>query len=149
MDLWGTGCVFFEVLSLVPLFPGNNELDQVHKIHNIMGTPEKELLDRFQQHASHMTFNFPEKSGTGIADLIPHISKDAQDLIMKLLIYNPDKRITATQALKHAYFNDLRQAEQKQNFNVTQPVMYSGGPSDRDEDKNSGIDASSGQGSNS
>eukprot|EP00826_Nyctotherus_ovalis_P006442 TRINITY_DN1152_c0_g2_i1.p2 TRINITY_DN1152_c0_g2~~TRINITY_DN1152_c0_g2_i1.p2 ORF type:complete len:104 (-),score=40.50 TRINITY_DN1152_c0_g2_i1:51-341(-) len=37
MDLWGTGCVFFEVLSLFPLFPGNDELDQINKIHDIMG----------------------------------------------------------------------------------------------------------------
>ena len=27
MDIWGAGCVFFEILSLFPLFPGNNELD--------------------------------------------------------------------------------------------------------------------------
>ena len=27
MDVWGVGCVFFEILSLFPLFPGNNELD--------------------------------------------------------------------------------------------------------------------------
>ena len=27
MDYWGVGCVFFEVLALFPLFPGNNELD--------------------------------------------------------------------------------------------------------------------------
>lgn len=27
MDIWGVGCVFFEMLSLFPLFPGNNELD--------------------------------------------------------------------------------------------------------------------------
>jgi len=39
MDIWGAGCVFFEILSLFPLFPGNNELDQINKIHNIMGTP--------------------------------------------------------------------------------------------------------------
>ena len=36
MDIWGVGCVFFEVLSLFPLFPGENELDQIHKIHNIL-----------------------------------------------------------------------------------------------------------------
>ena len=44
MDLWGVGCVMFEVVSLFPLFPGNDELDQVHKIHNILGTPEEALL---------------------------------------------------------------------------------------------------------
>ena len=47
MDLWGVGCVLFEVLSLFPLFPGNNELDQVHRIHNIMGTPHPSVLERF------------------------------------------------------------------------------------------------------
>ena len=47
MDIWGAGCVFFEILSLFPLFPGNNELDQINKIHNIMGTPPPELLDHF------------------------------------------------------------------------------------------------------
>jgi renal tumor antigen len=58
MDIWGAGCVFFEVLSLFPLFPGNNELDQINKIHNIMGTPPQELLEHFQKHATHMEFNF-------------------------------------------------------------------------------------------
>jgi renal tumor antigen len=47
MDYWGVGCVFFEVLALCPLFPGNNELDQVHKIHNILGTPSDSLLKQF------------------------------------------------------------------------------------------------------
>jgi renal tumor antigen len=49
MDIWGYGCVFFELLSLFPLFPGNNELDQINKIHNIMGTPQKDLIERFKK----------------------------------------------------------------------------------------------------
>ena len=61
MDMWGIGCVFFEVMALHPLFPGNNELDQVHKIHNIVGTPAQEILDEFQKKASHMEFNFSKK----------------------------------------------------------------------------------------
>lgn len=95
MDIWGIGCVFFEVLSLFPLFPGNDEVDQVHKIHNIQGTPTKELLEKFQKVASHMEFNFPKKDGTGIANLIPHVSADAVDIIQKLLIYNHEHRISA------------------------------------------------------
>ena len=46
MDMWGVGCVFFEVLSLYPLFPGTNELDQVTKIHQILGTPTPEVRAR-------------------------------------------------------------------------------------------------------
>ena len=47
MDLWGVGCVFFEIVSLFPVFPGNDELDQINRIHNILGTPSKEILKRF------------------------------------------------------------------------------------------------------
>lgn len=92
MDYWGIGCVFFEMLSLFPLFPGNNELDQVHKIHNILGTPPQDLLDKFKRVASHMEFNFPTKEGTGISKLIPHVSQEAQDVILKLITYNADNR---------------------------------------------------------
>ena len=41
MDMWGLGCVMFEVIALFPLFPGTNELDQIQKIHNVMGTPPR------------------------------------------------------------------------------------------------------------
>jgi len=58
MDIWGVGCVFFEMLSMFPLFPGNNELDQINKIHNIIGTPSQEILEYFSKHATHMEINF-------------------------------------------------------------------------------------------
>jgi serine/threonine protein kinase len=117
MDIWGVGCVFFEMLSLFPLFPGNNEKDQVHKIHNILGTPPRDVLERFQKYASHMDFNFPHVVGTGISQLVPHVSPECLELISKLLIYNPDERMTARQALNYPYFKELRSQETK----VAQP----------------------------
>ena len=50
MDMWGVGCVFFEVMALFPLFPGTNELDQIQKIHNIVGTPPPELLAKIKRY---------------------------------------------------------------------------------------------------
>ena len=111
MDLWGVGCVLFEVISLFPLFPGDNELDQVHKIHNILGTPDDNLLNKFKKYATHMEFDFPSTVGSGIAKLIPHASADLQDLIVKMLIYNPDNRISASLALKHPWFKEIREQE--------------------------------------
>jgi len=52
MDVWGFGCVFFEMLALHALFPGKHELDQIHKIHNILGTPSRDTLKKFQKYAS-------------------------------------------------------------------------------------------------
>lgn len=42
-----------------------------------------------------MEFNFPKKEGTGIAKLIPHIAPDLQEVIIKLLVYNADNRMSA------------------------------------------------------
>lgn len=47
-------------------------------------------------HATHMELNFQAKKFVGIQKLIPHVSADAQDVIMKMLIYNPDERYTAS-----------------------------------------------------
>ncbi|CAF4782146.1 unnamed protein product [Rotaria socialis] len=49
MDVWSAGCVMFEIITLRPLFPGSNELDQISKIHDILGTPSSITLDKFQQ----------------------------------------------------------------------------------------------------
>lgn len=47
MDMWSYGCVLFEMLKLFPLFPGKNELEMIHKIHKVLGTPSKDVLERF------------------------------------------------------------------------------------------------------
>jgi renal tumor antigen len=49
MDIWGVGCVMFEILSLQPLFPGKTEVDQVHRIHKVLGTPSRKILDRYKK----------------------------------------------------------------------------------------------------
>jgi len=124
MDLWGIGCVMFEIISLFPLFPGTNELDQIEKVHNVLGTPSLEVLEVFKKHATHISnFNFPDKQGTGIARLIPHASEDCIDLIEKLLVYNPEIRITAAQALSHPYFREIREAENRALIRTASPKL--------------------------
>lgn len=135
MDVWGAGCVFFEIMSLYPLFPGNNELDQLHKIHSIMGTPPKDLLKKLARYGNHMDFDFPVRTGTGIAKLVPHVSPDALDLLQKLLTYNPDDRPSAKQALRHPYFKEIRELDKKLR-KQKQPSGTGGDNSDDDEQSN-------------
>lgn len=82
MDIWAVGCVFYELLTLSPLFPGSNELDQLRRIN--------ETLSR------------------GLGTLLPNVSADCLNILQRLLNYNPSDRISARQALRHPYFNDLR-----------------------------------------
>ncbi len=42
-------------------FAGNNELDQIQKIHNIIGTPPADLLAKMRKRSAHMNFDFPLK----------------------------------------------------------------------------------------
>lgn len=107
MDIWGVGCVFFEVSELYPLFPGKNELDQINKIHNILGTPPQRILEDFKSHASHMEINFPPKEGSGLEKILLHVNPEAKDLIIKMLVYSHEERITAKEALAHPYFKDI------------------------------------------
>ncbi|XP_029453827.1 MAPK/MAK/MRK overlapping kinase isoform X2 [Rhinatrema bivittatum] len=112
MDLWSAGCVFFEILSLRPLFPGSNELDQISKIHDIIGTPTQGILRKFKQSRA-MSFDFPFKKGTGISHHIPGISPESLALMYAMIEYDPDERISAKQALQHSYFRDIRAHEKK------------------------------------
>ncbi|CBZ31050.1 putative protein kinase [Leishmania mexicana MHOM/GT/2001/U1103] len=113
MDLWSAGCVFFEIIALFPLFPGSNELDQVHRIHNVLGTPPTEILDRLKKFGTHMDYDFPKKQGTGLTKLLPHVSAEALDLMKKLLTYDEEQRCTAKEALRHPYFSKLREADKR------------------------------------
>ncbi|XP_068608351.1 MAPK/MAK/MRK overlapping kinase-like [Brachionichthys hirsutus] len=112
MDVWSAGCVFFEILSLNPLFPGTNELDQIAKIHDVLGTPDQSILQKFKQSRA-MHFSFPPKKGTGISRLIPSCPAPALSLLYQMLAYDPDERISAEAALRHMYFREIRMSEKK------------------------------------
>ncbi|CAL8301318.1 unnamed protein product [Boreogadus saida] len=112
MDVWSTGCVFFEIFSLNPLFPGSNELDQIAKIHDVLGTPEVSVLQKFKQSRA-ICFDFPPKKGSGISRLIPNCPAPALSLLYQMLAYDPDERISAQMALQHTYFREIRLAEKK------------------------------------
>ena len=58
--------------------------------------------------AKHADLMMDVQEGTGITKLIPHLSPEGQDLLQKLLMYNPEDRISAKQALRHAFFRDIR-----------------------------------------
>ncbi|MFT7817325.1 MAPK/MAK/MRK overlapping kinase isoform X2 [Arapaima gigas] len=126
MDIWSAGCVFFEIISLSPLFPGTNELDQVSKIHNILGTPDSSLLHKFKQSRA-MPFNFPPEKGCGLSSLIPHCSAVALSLLYQMLEYNPEERIGAGDTLRHPYFRELQMAEKRASGLCWAPGTLKGG----------------------
>mmetsp|Transcript_10708 Transcript_10708/g.32270 ORF Transcript_10708/g.32270 Transcript_10708/m.32270 type:complete len:396 (-) Transcript_10708:100-1287(-) len=119
MDLWGAGCVFFEITSLYPLFPGTNELDQINRIHKVLGTPDIRLLSKFKQNgAAHVNFDFPPQAGIGIAQLIKHATVDCVELMIKMLVHDASERISAREALRHTYFSTARDYEARRQSSI-------------------------------
>ena len=46
MDMWSVGCVFYEIMTARPLFPGKNETDQLDLIHRMLGTPSNDYFKK-------------------------------------------------------------------------------------------------------
>ena len=105
MDIWGAGCILFELTTLYPLFPGTDEADQINRIHRVLGTPKKDVIAKLQQHASaHVNFRFPTHRGIGLNKLLPDAESNCLDLLTKTLKYDKSNRITSKKIMKHSYF---------------------------------------------
>ncbi|KAI3381302.1 hypothetical protein SNEBB_005493 [Seison nebaliae] len=109
MDIWSIGCVMFEITTLRPMFPGNNELDQIGKIHEVFGTPSTKFLNKLKYKTRCMDLNFHHVEGKGFSYLLPStITSQYLELIHELLEYDFASRISATKALQHPFFDVLK-----------------------------------------
>jgi renal tumor antigen len=110
MDLWAAGCVYYELITLNPLFPGKNELDQINRIHATLGTPNESILAEFRQSAdNHLReIRFSPVRGSGFSQNLNQCSIDTINVIGELLIYDPSRRPTASRILRHRVFQSLR-----------------------------------------
>uniref|UniRef100_A0A3Q3ILT8 non-specific serine/threonine protein kinase n=1 Tax=Monopterus albus TaxID=43700 RepID=A0A3Q3ILT8_MONAL len=104
IDLWAVGCIMAELYTLRPLFPGNSEVDEIFKICQVLGTVKKTDWPEGYQLSSAMNFRFPQCVPTHLKTLIPNASNEAISLMKDLLKWDPKKRPTAVQALRHPYF---------------------------------------------
>ncbi|KAI8336641.1 protein serine/threonine kinase [Chlamydoabsidia padenii] len=111
IDLWSAGCIFAEMASGSPLFPGSSVSDQLQCIFKVLGTPTEETWPKVSQVPEYKR-DFELFAPISLGSLLPKLDPQGIDLLKKLLEYPPDKRITAGDALQHPYFDDLRKKEQ-------------------------------------
>ncbi|CAO3616563.1 unnamed protein product [Mucor hiemalis] len=104
IDVWSVGCILAEMLSGKPLFPGRDYHHQLTLILDVLGTP---TMDDFygikSRRARDYIRSLPFKKRIPFARLFPNANPSAVDLLEKLLTFNPTKRITVEEALKHPY----------------------------------------------
>uniref|UniRef100_A0A0G4G3V7 Mitogen-activated protein kinase n=1 Tax=Chromera velia CCMP2878 TaxID=1169474 RepID=A0A0G4G3V7_9ALVE len=83
--------------------------DQLSLIFNVIGTPSKEDLQGLQKtDAQSYVKGFGHKQRQDLRAKFPGSSEAALDLLARFLIFNPQKRITAEDALEHPFFDGAR-----------------------------------------
>lgn len=86
-----------------PLFAGSSIRDQLVKIFETLGTPTTERWPKLAD-CPDWKPNFPIYPAIDLTGLLPKLEGDGIDLLLKMLEYSPDKRISADTALSHPFF---------------------------------------------
>jgi glycogen synthase kinase 3 beta len=111
IDVWSMGCVISELVLGRPMFPGATTSDQLVEIIRILGTPTKD--DICSMNPYFKDHKFPDVKPIPFEKLFKNriIPEYFLDLLSKILVYNPQKRLTAEKALEHAYFDEIKKIE--------------------------------------
>ena len=107
IDLWSLGCVFAELLSLEPLFPGVSDIDQISRVTNVLGNLNEEVWPGCVDLPDYKSISFAEvESPLGVEGCLPNHSGDVIALLKKLICYDPARRATAVEMLSDKYFKE-------------------------------------------
>uniref|UniRef100_A0A667GHP6 Cyclin dependent kinase 17 n=1 Tax=Lynx canadensis TaxID=61383 RepID=A0A667GHP6_LYNCA len=107
IDMWGVGCIFFEMASGRPLFPGSTVEDELHLIFRLLGTPSQETWPGVSSNDEFKNYNFPKYKPQPLINHAPRLDSEGIELITKFLQYESKKRVSAEEAMKHVYFRSL------------------------------------------
>ncbi|XP_076275874.1 mitogen-activated protein kinase dJNK isoform X2 [Rhynchophorus ferrugineus] len=118
VDIWSVGCIMGEMIRGGVLFPGTDHIDQWNKIIEQLGTPSQQFMARLQPTVRNYVENRPRFPGFSFEKLFPDVlfpsdsnehnrlkAGQARDLLSKMLVIDPQCRISVDDALLHPYIN--------------------------------------------
>lgn len=112
IDIWSIGCVMAELMLLQPLFPGESNIDQLVEIIKVLGTPTKDQL--LSMNPNYTEHRFPQINPHPLSKVFrSKTPEEAINFLNLLLIYSPNERLFAKEALQHPYFDELRDPKTK------------------------------------
>ncbi|XP_069048731.1 mitogen-activated protein kinase 11 isoform X3 [Lepisosteus oculatus] len=105
VDIWSVGCIMGELIKGKVLFPGNDYIDQLKRIMEVVGTPSPELLKKISsEHAQKYIQSLPYMPQQDLEKIFRGANPLAIDLLKRMLVLDCDGRVTAAEALAHPYF---------------------------------------------
>uniref|UniRef100_A0AAZ3S3J0 mitogen-activated protein kinase n=1 Tax=Oncorhynchus tshawytscha TaxID=74940 RepID=A0AAZ3S3J0_ONCTS len=114
VDIWSVGCIMAEMLLGKPLFKGNDHLDQLKEIMKITGTPTADFVTKLQsQDAKNYIRSLPKVPKKDLHFIFSKASSDAVCVLERMLLLDPERRVSASEALAMPFFSEFREPEEE------------------------------------
>ncbi|NWX03833.1 CDK18 kinase, partial [Caloenas nicobarica] len=107
IDMWGVGCIHYEMVTGRPMFPGSTVKEELHLIFRLLGTPTEDTWPGITSNEEFKAYNFTQYQAQPLINHAPRLDSEGIDLLMNLLLFEAKGRISAEAALQHAYFKSL------------------------------------------
>ncbi|KAK8947609.1 Mitogen-activated protein kinase 4 [Platanthera guangdongensis] len=130
IDIWSVGCILGEIVTREPLFPGRDYVHQLRLITELIGSPDDASLGFLRSdNARRYVKQLPQHPRQRFGARFPNMAHGAVDLLEKMLVFDPSKRITVDEALLHPYVASLHEINEEPvcpnpfNFDFEHPSL--------------------------
>jgi len=125
IDVWSLGCILAELIIRRPLFMGENYVEQIDLILEVLGTPSKDDVQFISNRNALRHIQRKErKNPMDFRKLFPNANPEMLDLMSEMLEFNPNNRIGVDSSLDHQYFTCLRVKETETTCQTTLDFGY-------------------------
>ncbi|XP_040841206.1 cyclin-dependent kinase 18 isoform X2 [Ochotona curzoniae] len=107
IDMWGVGCIHYEMATGRPLFPGSTVKEELHLIFRLLGTPTEETWPGVTALSEFQAYSFPRYLPQPLLSHAPRLDPDGISFLSSFLLYESKSRLSAEAALRHPYFRSL------------------------------------------